>query len=253
MGLLDGKVIIQGGAGEIGSACARRYAREGASVVVADIDLDHAQAVARSIVETGGKAIGARLDGAEDASAAEVVALARSTFGALHGMHVNFVKPSVAAHADGIDMPLDMFDECIRVNARGYLVCSRQAIPAIIESGGGAMLYTSSVDSYNGPVERIAYVMSKSAINGLMRAVAQKYGPQGLRANCIAPGVILHARMDAREGEPWKAEQRALTLLKTRLGKTEDIAAMGALLLSNDGGFVTGQVISVDGGWSYRP
>jgi NAD(P)-dependent dehydrogenase (short-subunit alcohol dehydrogenase family) len=114
------------------------------------------------------------------------------------------------------------------------------------------MLYTSSGSAYAGLASRPTYSMIKSSIHALARHVASRWGKQGVRSNVIAPGLIMHAAAEAAVGAAY-GEQVLQTLRVTRLGKPEDIAAMAALLLSEDGEFVTGQVISVDGGSSMRP
>ena len=251
---LTGKVVIVAGAGGIGDELARRYAREGAAVVVGDLDGEAAGFVAAHIVEEGGTATGIALDGADDDAIAAAVRLALAEYGGLHGFHANFASFRDGAEANDIlDMSMDAYDEVMRVNARGFVLCTRHAVPAMIESGGGTMLYTSSGAAYIGEPLRAAYAMSKQALHALMRHVAVRFGPQGIRANVIAPGVISHARFEAVVPAEEIARFQQLNLFGNRLGRPEDIAAMGALLLSDEGAFVTGQVISVDGGNTMRP
>jgi NAD(P)-dependent dehydrogenase (short-subunit alcohol dehydrogenase family) len=252
-GLLAGKVIVVAGAGGIGDALARRYAAEGARVVVGDLNAEHATELARDIDPSGEQVIGVRLDGADDDSVAEIVGLATSTFGALNGFHANFASFADVMSPAGVDLPLELYDEVMRVNARGFLLCSRHAIPAMIEQGGGSIVYTSSDVAHTGNYVRVGYAMSKAAIHALMRLVATRYGRNGIRANAITPGLIEHAALDAAFSPKAKEAARNQAALKNRYGSPEDIAAMGAFLLSDDGGFVTGQVIAVDGGVTMRP
>jgi len=124
----------------------------------------------------------------------------------------------------------------------------------MIDSGGGSIVFTASIDAYNGAGTRVSYAMSKSAELALMRHIARRYGPQGIRANAIAPGLIWHYKFD----EQWMPEgiveqTRARQMIKSRFGKPDDVAALGALLLSDDGSFITAQTISVDGGVTFRP
>jgi NAD(P)-dependent dehydrogenase (short-subunit alcohol dehydrogenase family) len=148
-------------------------------------------------------------------------------------------------------LPLEIYDEVMRVNARGFVLCTRRAIPAMLARGGGSMLYTSSGAAFVGEQVRVAYAMSKVATHALMRHVARRFGPNGIRANVIAPGVIAHPRFDTVIS-PSVAEQLKSHTAIRRLGRPTDIAAMGALLMSDEGSFITGQVISVDGGNSMR-
>jgi len=250
---LKGKVIVVAGAGGIGNELARRYASEGASVILGDLDGAAAKAVAEEIAGAGGTALGTQLDGADDASIKAAVDLAIAQFGGLDGFHANFASFRDGENSgDILELPLDVYDDAMRINARGFLLCTRHAVPAMLARGGGSIVYTSSNAAYLGESVRVAYAMSKVAIHALMRHVANRFGPNGIRANVIAPGVIAHGRFDevmpADVVELFK-EQTALR----HLGAPGDIAAMGALLMSDDGRFVTGQSISVDGGTTMRP
>lgn len=253
LGRLEGKVILVAGAGGIGGGLARRYASEGASVLLGDIDLAAAQVVAEEIGNDGGTAIGIELDGADDEGVKSAVELAMKRFGGLDGLHVNF-----ASFADGesgedvVDLSLEVYDKVMHVNARGFVVCTRHAVPAMLARGGGSIVYTSSGAAHKGEPLRVAYAMSKSAVHALMRHVANRYGPEGIRANVIAPGVIDHPRFAEVMPDQIVEQFRQDCPLKL-LGTPDDIAAMGALLLSDDGRYVTGQVISVDGGMTMRP
>jgi NAD(P)-dependent dehydrogenase (short-subunit alcohol dehydrogenase family) len=252
-GRLSGKVIVIAGAGGIGSGLTRRYAAEGAAVVVGDLDEDGARALAAEISEGGGKAVGTHLDGGDEASIKALVDLAVATFGGLDGFHANY-----ACFKDGqsgediLGLPLEVYDEVMHVNARGFVLCTRAALPPMLARGGGSMVYTTTGGAYQGEPVRCAYAMSKSAVHALVRHVARRFGPEGIRANAIAPGVIAHGRFDEVLPEEVKAALKETNLVKA-FGKPEDIAAMGALLMADEGAFITGQVISVDGGGLMRP
>lgn len=254
MGRLEGKVIAVAGAGGIGNELARRYAAEGAAVVLGDMDGALARAVAGEIAATGATAVGTDLDGADDGSVAALVALAVGRFGGLDGFHANYASfVDGAIEADAVDVPLAAYDEAMRVNARGYLLCTRHAVPAMLERGGGSMIYTSSGAVYIGEQTRVAYAMAKLAIHALMRHVTTTFGPRGIRANVIAPGVISHPRFEEVMPEDIREGFKAATAIKSRLGRPGDIAAMGALLMADEGSYITGQVLSVDGGNTMRP
>ena len=169
------RTILVVGGGAIGGELARRFAAEGANVVLGDIAPELAAALVDEIVASGGSAIAIRLDGVDEHSTAAAVALARDKFGGLDGMHVNF-----ATFVDGgrdvgaLELPLESFDETIRVNLRGYYVCTRAALPAILERGGGSIVYTSSPAASKGEPTRVAYAIGKAGIQALMRHIASR-------------------------------------------------------------------------------
>jgi NAD(P)-dependent dehydrogenase (short-subunit alcohol dehydrogenase family) len=254
---LQGKVILVAGGGGLGDWLARRYAQEGACVVLGHNHLDAAQAVAKEVEAAGGTMCAAHLDGTDEGSIVAAVAMATEKYGGLDGLHANFAALSQAkADTDVINTPLDVVEITMRVNLFGYFLCTRHALPAIIARGGGAVVYTSSIGAHTAEPTQVAYGMSKAAGHALMRHVAGKYGAQGVRANSITPGVI--------KTEKWAAlpattvaylEKIALdrAAIKSGVVTPDHIAALGALLMSDDGQFITGQVLSVDGGMTMRP
>ena len=251
---LAGKVILVAGAGGIGAGLAERYAAEGAVVVVGDIDPDSAGQVAEEITSRGQAATAIHLDGADEESARSAVATCVEQHGGLDGIHVNF-----ASFADGdmalgvVELPLDVFDEVQRVNSRGFFLCTRAAVPALLDRGGGSIVYTSSAAAHAAGGVQVAYSMSKAAGHALMRHVAARYGPQGIRANSIAPAMTLHPRLEAALPAAFVDMARSAAAITSRVGSPEDIAALGALLMSEEGSYITGQVLCVDGGTTMRP
>lgn len=249
---LAGKVIVVAGAGGIGDELTRRYAAEGARVVVGDLNTEHAAALAEQISADGAEVVGTHLDGADDDSVAALVSLAMSKFGQLNGFHANYANFADGLSTAGVDLPLEDFDAVMSTNARGYFLCSRHAVPALVSSGGGSMVYTSSAQAHSASPVRVAYGMSKAAVHALMRTVAARYGSKMVRANVIAPGLILHENLPDLP-ESVAASAKAMAAIKHRFGEPGDIAAMGAFLMSDDAGFITGQVLAVDGGVTMRP
>lgn len=249
----EGKVIaIAGGSGGIGSAVSKRLASEGAVVIVGDIDLRAATQTATEIEAKGGRAMPLKLDIGDEASVKSFVQMTVNAHGGIDGFHVNALDAS--RQGDDIDattMDMVAYDEIMHVNLRGYFLCTRHAIPQLLKRGGGCMLYTSSGAAYVGMDTKPVYAMGKSAIHALSRNVASRWGKQSVRSNVIAPGLIFHPAVAATLGP--QAIEGILQGVKTpRLGAPEDIAAMAALLLSDEGAFVTGQVICVDGGATMR-
>lgn len=251
---LEGKTILVAGAGGIGGGLAHRFASEGATVVLGDLDVDGAAAIVHDIESAGGRATAVALDGGDEASFAEAVALCRSRFGGLDGAHLNFATFIDSDESRSIvDLPLEVYDETIRINQRGFVLGTRAVVPALLERGGGALVYTSSIAAYRGGSSRVAYAMAKTAGHALMRHVAERFGAEGIRANTIAPGTIMHGKWNAELPQEMKDGLMAIALVKSRLGRPEDIAGVSALLMSDEGSYITGQVICVDGGATLRP
>jgi NAD(P)-dependent dehydrogenase (short-subunit alcohol dehydrogenase family) len=252
---LENKVaVVAGGAGGIGTATSLRLAQEGVSVVVGDLNHDAALDVAGQITGAGGRAVGVGVDISDERSVGEMVALAVDSFGGLDILHANAADLSagtLARDSNALDVPLDAFDRTIAVNLRGHLLCTRAAIPEILKRGGGALVYTSSGAAFMGEPERPSYAMSKSGLNALVRHVASKWGRKHVRANAVAPGLILTDGPRSVLSEEFM--KMALRGTRSwRLGEPEDIAAMVAFLASSDGEWINGQVLSVDGGASLR-
>ncbi len=252
--MLAGKTILVAGAGGIGNGLAVRYAAEGANVVLGDLEIATAQEAVDEIVKAGGKAIATVMDGADEQSIGNVVKLCVDQFGGIDGLHANFAYMLDADPRTGIlELPLEIYDETMRVNARGFYLCSKAVLPLMVERGGGSIVYTSSAAGVVGSPALVAYSMSKSAGHALMRHVAHRFGPQGIRANVLAPAMTIHSRIENLVSPETIEYARSAAAIKTRVGRPDDLAAMGALLLSDDGSYITGQVICIDGGTTMRP
>jgi NAD(P)-dependent dehydrogenase (short-subunit alcohol dehydrogenase family) len=235
-GLEDKVAVVAGGAGGIGTATSTRLAEEGAKVVVGDLNEGAAKEVADRICSAGGTAIAVQFDVADDDSVGALVAAAVGAFGRIDLCHANAADlsvPVIMGDTDALDIDLDIWDRTMQVNLRGFLLC------------------TSSAASFVGEPARPAYASAKSGVNALMRHVASKWGKQRIRANAIAPGLVVSDQMS--EVIPKEMQDRTLKRTRSwRLGHPRDIAAMVAFLLSDDGEWVNGQVISVDGGVTLR-
>lgn len=248
---LTGKVgIVAGGGRGIGAATARRLGAEGASVVVGDIAGEWAEEVAADIRARGGKAIGVALDGTAPESQAAIVAAAVAEFGGLDFYHSNLAG-GTQGDVDALDCPLEVFDKSVAINSRSHLIATQAALPALLERGGGAMIYTSSGAASGGSAWQVAYPMTKNSIHALARHVASRWGKQGIRANVICPGVVLTEAVKEHMTEE-QVQQSHRRVPHPRLGKPDDIAAAVAFLASEDGEWVNGQVWHVNGGMQMR-
>jgi NAD(P)-dependent dehydrogenase (short-subunit alcohol dehydrogenase family) len=249
---LEGKTaIITGTTGGIGAASAHRLASEGAQLVLADINLDGAEKTAAAIRAAGGAAIAHALDLAEESSIKTLIDDSLKHYGKLEILFNNAAdtRPATMQHDAAIEfMDADVWDGIFRINARGTMLMIKHALPALIKSGNASIINTSSGASLRGDLFRPAYASSKAAINVLTEYVAAQYGKRGVRCNVVSPGLVVTE--NTREGQAHNFALYEKHHLTPRLGEPDDLAAMVALLASDDGKFITGQVIRVDGGIS---
>jgi len=249
--LKDRRIIVFGSATGIGAATVRRLAEEGARVCAADINLEGATAVA---AEAGGETFATFVDIADEASVQKAVDEAVARFGGLDGAHINAADLRVIMEdSDALTVDLAVFDRTVAVNLRGHLLCTRAVLPHLTANGAGAIVYTSSGSAHGGEPTRPSYAMTKAGVNALMRHVAARWGKEGLTANVLAPGFTVTGEMkksmeqNASEAKHWADFFMARTP-HTRLGEAEDHAAVVALLLSDDGRWINGTIIDVNGG-----
>jgi NAD(P)-dependent dehydrogenase (short-subunit alcohol dehydrogenase family) len=249
MGRLDGKVaIITGSANGIGAATANLLASEGAAVVVADIDADGAKRHAEAVTAAGGIALGLPVDIADETSVRDLIQMTVSTFHGLDILHNNASAMKLTpADVDVLGLDLETWDGTMTTNLRGTMVCTKYAIPHILDRGGGSIINTSSGQALLGDTGQTAYAAAKAAVIALSRSIATQYGHRGLRCNAICPGLILTRRLQQKLDAA--AQERLVRhQLLRRPGRPEDIANLVLFLASDEGSFITGQAISIDGG-----
>lgn len=245
---LNGKAVMVIGSGTgIGAATVGQLAAEGARVCVADINLDGARAVAAA---AGAEAFATYIDLADESSVNAAVAEAAERLGGLDGAHINAADLQVISQdSDALEEDLAVFDRTLQVNLRGHLLCTRAVLPHLVKQGRGAIVYTSSSAADAGESTRPAYAVSKSGLNALMRHVAERWGREGITANCVAPGFVFTPEMEASGQVPRELLEAFMAHTpSTRLGRVEDIAAVVSLLLSDEGRWINGQVYNVNGG-----
>ncbi len=240
--------LVTGASAGIGRAAALAFGREGASVVVADIDVERGEATAVEIERLGGDAIFVRTDVSSADDVAAMVARAVARFGRLDYAFNN-------AGVEGSPMPtaecsLDNWNRTIGINLTGVFLCLREEIPKMLATGGGAIVNNASVAGLVGFAGIPAYTASKHGIVGLTKTAAIEYATQGIRVNAVCPGVI-QTEMITRftHGDPDAAAQLLATEPIGRLGQPEEIADAVIWLCSERASFVTGQALAVDGGF----
>lgn len=248
-GLRDKVAVIVGGGG-MGVPVARRLAEEGTAVVLGDLREAEAHDVAAAIRATGAQAEGVGVDISDEDSVAKLFEAAAGSFGGVDLMFANAADLSAATHGrdtDLLDAPLEVFDRTIAVDLRGYLLCTRHALPLMLERKGGAMVFTSSLAAHLGTSVHPYYAAAKSGVLALMRHIAARWGREGIRANAVSPGMILTP--DAVSKTPPEAQAAHLKITNSpRLGEAEDIAALVTFLLSDECAFLQGATIDVNGG-----
>ena len=248
---LDRKVIIVTGAGGgIGSATAARLASEGASIVLADLHLAAAQEAANAITTAGGTAIATEVDIGDEDAVRAMVDLAVDEFGRLDGLHNNAADLSddvLGRDGDLLEVPFEVWQRTIDVSLSGAFHCCRHALPHILASGGGAIVNTSSDAAFHAEPRFASYSVAKAGLLALTRHIAVRWGKERIRCNAITPGLVLTKGAQELVGADWIEHQLSINH-SWRLGEPEDIAAVVALLMSDDGAWINGQTYSVNGG-----
>lgn len=247
---LENKIaIVTGGASGIGRATALLFAREGASVLIADLNETSGRKVQTEISDQGGRALFEGADVTLDADCRRIIEL---SFRELGGLHILFNNAGIIRRASVTELSEEDWDRVMAVNVKAMFLMSRHALPVIAKCGGGSIINMASGWGLVGGPRAAAYCASKGAVVLLTKAMAVDHGPQKIRVNCICPGDTDTAmlRNEAQQlGEPSdrflsEAARRPLG----RVGKPEEIAQAALYLASDASSFVTGSALVVDGG-----
>jgi len=249
---LTGQVaIVTGGGSGIGEAIARLFAKQGAQVIVLDLDPKAAEATCESIQAEGGHADSLTCDIANSDQVAEVFArivAARQRIDIL-------VNNAGIAHVGTIEQTTDAdLDELYRVNVKGVFLCARAAVPIMRRQGGGVILNMASIASLVGLADRFAYSMSKGAVLTMTRSIAVDYMKDKIRCNCICPARVHTPFVDQYLAKHYAGrEQEMFQKLSAyqpigRMGTAEEVAVLALYLCSAEASFITGQAYPIDGG-----
>jgi len=253
---LEGQVAIVTGAGSsgpgfgTGKAISVLFAREGASVVLVDKHEDRAAETLRLIEDEGGDAAVVTADLADLSAGPEVVGEAVSRYG---GVDVLVNNAAVASSTSLLETSPELYQQIVAVNLTAPFMLSKAAIPVMVERGGGTILNIISIAALRGQggSGQAAYAASKAGLIGLMTDIADSYGKQGIRVNCIAPGIIDTPMRNASIIQAGLDPEELDLTFKTSLGiegDAWDIARAALFLGGPDGRYITGVVLPVDGG-----
>jgi NAD(P)-dependent dehydrogenase (short-subunit alcohol dehydrogenase family) len=253
---LNDKVAVITGAGRgIGLAGAIAFAREGARVVIAEINDQLGTQAAARIHSLGGEATFIKAD---CSSSTDVQALMAETEKRYGGLHVLYNNASVFLNADKpvADLPEDVWEHVLCTNLRSVFLCCKYGIPRMIASGGGSVINTGSSASVMGIPGCDAYTATKGATMSMTRSMAVEYGPRGVRVNCICPaGVETEMLKESNPDDAAKfdADYFFARAPLRRFGRPEEIANLALFLASDESSYLNGAIVRVDGGITIAP
>ena len=247
MGRLSGKVaIVTGSTSGIGIGIAKVYAKEGAQVIICGRREARGQEVVDEIVAEGGKASYHHMDITQAESIEALMADTAKEYGKIDILVNN--AANVALKDGRVDeLTLEMFDDIVQSDLRGTFYAIKCALPFMLENGGGSIVNIGSMASCGGDLGSTAYACAKAGVDILTQYTAQQYGKQGIRCNCIRPGLIVTPQNEAKVPQALK-DIFLGSIMVNRYGCPEDIAHAAVYFGSDEAAYVTGQIINVDGG-----
>ncbi len=254
MGTLNGKVAIcAGGATNMGAATAKLMAKEGAKVIIADLNITDAEKTAAEIRDAGGDATAIKMDISNESDVQAMVKQAVEKYGGVDVLYNTVAAIGAIDNAVGIDygtdivnLDLDVYDHTMEINLRGSILTIRAVVPEMLKRGGGSIINTSSIASMGGGPRGHAYAISKAGINALTKGVAAAYGPQKIRCNAVVPGGVLRTgNINTSRPPVVPTDDKP----GPKLGTPQEIANLVVFLASDEtASFINGQLIQIDGG-----
>ena len=248
---LENKVaVVTGAASGMGKAIAELYAKEGAKVIVADLNLEGAEAVVQNIVENNGVAKAVQSNVAKQEDIENMIDTAVKEYGTLDILVNN------AGIMDGFepvgDIQDDRWDLIFDVNTKGVMRAMRKAVPIFLEKGTGVIVNIASTGGISGAHAGAAYGASKHAVIGMTKNTGYMYADKGIRCNAIAPGgVATNIASSMQNPNPVGMERlKPVQGVMPRIGQPEEIAQAALFLASEDSSFINGTVLTADGGWT---
>jgi NAD(P)-dependent dehydrogenase (short-subunit alcohol dehydrogenase family) len=251
---LQGKIaVVTGGADGIGKATCERFAREGAAVVIADVNETKGNETAKAITAAGGKVLFVRTDVADEASIQQMVAAAVKAFGKIDIL----VNNAAIFVLKGIDATVEEWRQILDVNVIGASLVAKHVVPEIRKAGGGAIVNLGSISSFIAQPQFVTYNATKAAIATMTRCMALDLAPDKIRVNAVCPGTIwtqIVERITREKGMDRAAADAdpgwgGACMLK-RIADPSEVAAAILFLASDDASYVTGAHLMVDGGYT---
>lgn len=248
-GIEESAGIVTGAGSGIGRATAKRFAKEGAQVVVADIDEEGGRETVAAIEDQGGDATFVEADVSDEGDVERMVEETVETCGSLDFAHNN---AGIGAELVPLtEQTEDTWDALYEINLKGVWRCLKAEIPVMLENGGGAIVNTSSVSGLGGDWHMTPYNSTKHGVVGLTRSAALEFSGEGVRVNAVCPGVIETPMVEQmQESAPEELERMVMGRPMDRLGRPEEVASAVVWLCSEDASFVTGHPLVIDGGVS---
>lgn len=244
---LENKIaVITGSASGIGEACAKTFAREGAKVVIADLNEAEAQRVANEIQEAGGSALPFPGDMGSRDDIERMIAYTLEQYDRLDILHNNVFWSPLGAAAD---VEYDGWNKCLDVSLTSYWYATKLALPHMLKQGGGAILNTASISGLYADHKLVAYNTTKGAVVNMTKSIALDYADKGIRCNAVCPGVTWTPPYQSmKDAGMTHLDGLAESVPMGRFGAPQEIANVALFLVSDESSFVTGTCVTADGG-----
>jgi NAD(P)-dependent dehydrogenase (short-subunit alcohol dehydrogenase family) len=246
MRLKDKVVVVTGAAAGIGRACAKRFAAEGAKVVLADIDAEKGEAVARELAESGAEA---RFVACDVGDKGQVDAMTEAAVEAYGGIDCVIANAGIVHACEFLDLTEDDFDRVLRVNLKGVFLTGQAAARQMVTQGrGGTIINMSSVNAVMAIPAITPYVVAKGGVNQLTKVMALSLVDKGIRVNAIGPGSIMTEVFKTVATDEAAMNKILSRTPMGRVGEPDEVASIAVFLASEDSSYITGQTIYPDGG-----